>query len=308
MPNETRTKKSLRDAFGEALLELGSENENVVVLSADLSDSTRAHGFELKFPQRFIQVGVAEQNMASIAAGLSTAGKIPFITSYTAFSPYGNWSQIRTSICLSKENVKIIGAHSGFSAAVYGATHLGLEDIALTRVLPNLVVLAPCDFIETKKAVKAAAQHQGPVYIRLSRDPVKILTKENTKFDIGKAQLMKTGDEVTIIGCGPILGEVLDAAEGFSCDIINCSTIKPLDEETILKSAQKTKKVITVEEHQIAGGLGGAVCESLSKWSIPVTRIGVKDLVGESGSYEDLLEKHGLTANHIKKVIESICK
>ncbi len=301
--------KSLRDAFGEALLELGGEHPEIVALTADLAESTRVQEFENKFPDRFFQVAVAEQNMAGIAVGLASSGKIPFISSYAAFSPYGNWAQIRTSICYSNENVKIVGTHSGFSASKDGATHQAMEDIALTRVLPHLVVLAPADAIETKKIVKAAAEYKGPVYIRLTRDATPTLTNENTNFVIGKATLLREGSDITLIGCGPILAEVLKAADGFSCDVINCSTIKPLDKDTILKSAGKTKKVITVEEHQIAGGWGSAVCELLSEnMPVPVTRMGMKDSFGESGKYEELLEKYELNAKHIRKVITEMLK
>lgn len=306
--NETAL-KSLRDAFGEALVELGSENDDIVVLTADLAESTRVQDFEKKFPNRFFQIGVAEQNLAGVSAGLAFAGKIPFMTSYSAFSPYGNWAQIRTSICYSDANVKIVGTHSGFSPSRDGATHQALEDIALTRVLPNLTVVVPADARETKKAVKEITKHIGPVYLRLTRDSTPIITKEDDKFEIGKAKILREGNDITIIGCGPVLAEVLNSSEGVSCEVINCSTIKPLDKETILNSVKKTKKVITVEEHQINGGLGSAVCELLSEsFPVPVTRIGVKDSFGMSGSYEELLDKYNLSAKHIKKVIMEVIK
>ena len=307
-------KKSLRDAFGEAILELGKANEDIVVLTADLSESTRAHFFEKEFPHRFIQTGVAERNMAGIAAGLALSGKIPFMTSFSVFSPGENLSQIRTSICLSKVNVKIVSSHSGFSAGRDGSTHQALEDIAATRVLPHLTVIAPSDFYEAKKAVKAAAEHKGPVYLRLARDPTDPVTKEESRFEIGKAYVISKGKDVSIIFCGPVGAEALKAVkesekEGVSCELISCPTIKPLDEETILESVKKTKKVITVEEHQVNGGLGGAVCEMLAEnYPAPVTRIGAMDTFGGSGGYEELLKKYRIDSEYIKAVILKVTK
>ena len=301
-----KDKKSLRDGFGEAILELGENNPDVVVLTADLSESTRVQEFEKKYPQRFVQVGVAEQNLAGIAAGLALSGKIPFMTSFGIFSPGGNWLQVRTSICYSNANVKIIGSHTGFSAAGDGATHQALEDIAITRVLPNLTVVVPSDFNETKQAVMAIAEHNGPVYLRLSKEPTPPVISESQKFEIGTAQVLREGKDITVIFCGPIGAEVLKATEelNLDCEIINSSTIKPLDEKTIISSARKTNNVITVEEHQIIGGLGGAVSELLAQnFPVKVTRIGVKDTYGESGDYYELLDKYELSAQHIKKVI-----
>ncbi|EKD99418.1 MAG: hypothetical protein ACD_22C00259G0011 [uncultured bacterium] len=305
---DTALLKSLRDGFGEAIVEIAKTNPNVVVLSADLAESCRVDKFEQAYPGRFFQVGVAEQNMAGVSSGLALSGKIPFMVSYSVFSPGGNFAQIRTSICDPKANVKIIGTHAGLSAARDGATHQALEDIALMRVLPSTTVIAPSDYYETKKAILEAVKINGPVYIRLSRDATPFVTKENSTFAVGKAQVINEGSNVTIVFCGPVGANVMEAVSGLgtqvSCEVINCSTIKPLDEETLLKSAQKTKRVITVEEHQISGGLGGAVCELLSeKLPTKVKRLGINDSFGESGSYEELMDKHGLSS---KKLAQSI--
>ena len=316
MPNANeKDKKSQRDGFGQALLELGETNPDVVVLTADLSESTRVQSFEKMYPQRFVQVGVAEQNMAGIASGLALSGKIPFMASFGIFSPGNNWLQVRTSICYSNANVKIIGTHAGLSASSDGATHQALEDIAITRVLPNLTVIVPADYHETKKAVKAASEHIGPIYIRLSRDSITPITEEKSDFNIGKAQILQEGDDITVIFCGPIGAGVMTAVNelkkdnDISCEVINCSTIKPLDEKTILGSVKKTGKVVTVEEHQVSGGLGGAVSELLSeKLPVKIVRVGVKDTFGESGKYDELLDKYGLSSEHIGKAIVTAYK
>ncbi len=305
--------KSTRDAFGEALTLLGKSNPNIVVLTADLAESTRVLEFEKEFPDRFFQVGVAEQNMAGIAAGIAVNGRIPFMTSFSAFSPYGNWLQIRTLIAYSNANVKIVSTHSGLSAGKDGATHQALEDITLMRVLPNMVIISPADYNETKNAVKAAVEHKGPVYIRLTRDATPVFTNHKKPFEIGKSPILKKGKDITIACTGPILAEVFSAAEKMepeiSCEVINFSTIKPMDKDTLLDSAKKTGKVITVEEHQIAGGLGSAVCEILAEnMQVPVFRIGINDSFGESGSYSDLLEKNQLNAKHIKIKVTDFLK
>lgn len=299
-------KAHTRDGYGEAVTEAGTQNQNIVVLSADLSQSTKSDIFEKKFPTRFIEVGVAEQNMAGIAAGLALNGKIPFMASYACFSPGRNWEQIRVAICISKANVKIISSHGGFSASPDGATHQALEDIALLRVLPNMTVLVPADYTETKKAVEASAKFVGPVYIRLAREVTASFTTPETPFEIGKAQVLMEGSDVTLIACGPILYEALKAAHelesqnNIKCEVVNCSTIKPLDEETILASIKKTKKAVVVEEHQVAGGLGGAICELASeKYPIPVKIMGAKNTFGESGKYAELLDKYEINAKHI---------
>lgn len=309
LDQRTIEKKPTRHGYGDAIAEIGEKNTAVVVLTADLSESTRSHIFAKKFPERFIEVGIAEQNMAGISAGLALSGKIPFMTSYSIFSPGLNWLTIRTSICYSQANVKIVSTHSGFSDGGDGATHQALEDIALTRVLPNMVVLAPADYYEAKKAVYAAVEHKGPVYIRLSREATPVFTTEDTPFGIGKAQILMDGKDITVIACGPLVYKALEAAQslvknGVECEVINCPSIKPLDEVTILTSVEKTKKVVTIEEHQINGGLGSAICELLSdRFPVQVKRLGAMDTFGESGKYEELLGKYGLST---EKIIQAI--
>lgn len=301
-----------RDAFGEALAELGEQNENVVVLSADLSESTKASKFAKKFPKRFFQVGVAEQNMAGIAAGLGLSGKIPFMTSFGVFSPGRNWDQIKVSICYSHANVKICSSHLGLSNGPDGATHHALEDLAMLRVLPNLLILSPADALETKKAVFAAAKHNGPVYIRYSKVDLPIFTTTNTPFEIGKAQVLTEGTDLTVIATGPSVYDALSAAnQAFekhkvSCEVINCSTIKPLDTKTILESARKTKKVLTVEEHHKIGGLGSAIAELLSQQlPTPLTILGVDDIFTKSGEYNQLKDKYGIAQHNIlEKIVQ----
>jgi transketolase len=299
-----------RDGYGDGVVEAGKENEDVIVLAADLTDSTRSNKFEEAFNERFIEVGVAEQNMAGIAAGLALSGKIPFIASYATFNPGRNWEQIRVSVCYSNANVKVVGAHAGLSVGPDGATHQALEDIAITRVLPNMTVLCPADYQEAKKATIAAAKHKGPIYLRTAREATAAFTTEKTPFEIGKAQILMEGKDLTIISAGPILYEAMKAAQelklkrDITCDVINLSTIKPLDEKTILESVSKTRKVVTVEEHQINGGIGGAISELLSqKLPVPMKIIGVEDTFGESGKYNELWEKYGIDSQNIMNEI-----
>lgn len=301
-----------RDGYGDAVTEAGKKNESIVVLSADLTNSTRSDSFKKAFPDRFIEVGVAEQNMAGIAAGLAISGKTPFIASYATFSPGRNWGQVRISICYSKANVKIIGAHAGLSVGPDGATHQALEDIAITRVLPNMVVLSPADYEEAKKATLAAIKHKGPVYIRLAREKTASFTTKKTPFEIGKALILMEGRDVTLISAGPILYEALKAAQelkmkhGISCEVINLASIKPLDKKAIIKSAKKTGRVVTVEEHQVYGGIGGAVAEVLSQENpVPMKIIGVEDTFGESGKFTELWDKYGLSSEHIVNEIRN---
>jgi len=297
-----------RFGYGEGLVIAGKENPNIVALCADLTDSTRTSVFKKEFPDRFVEVGIGEQNMASLASGMAAVGKIPFISSYAMFSPGRNWEQIRTTICYNNQNVKIAGAHSGVSVGPDGATHQAIEDMAITRVIPNMVVIAPCDSIEAKKATIAAARHKGPVYIRFTREKTPVMTTEDTPFEIGKAEIYREGKNVSIIACGPLLYEALKAAEelakeGIEAEVINNHTVKPMDKETILKSIQKTGCVVTIEEHQAMGGMGSAVSEILSQnLPVPMEIIGVQDRFGESGEPNELLEKFGLTS---KNVIES---
>ncbi len=294
-----------RAGFGRGLLAAGSMNEDVVAACADLTDSTKMSAFAEAFPDRFIEVGVAEQNLVTVGAGLAAMGKIPFVSSYAAFSPGRNWEQIRTTICLNNRPVKIIGAHAGLLTGADGATHQMLEDIALMRVLPNMVVIAPGDSLEAERATLAMAKDVRPNYMRLGREATPIITSEKTPFEIGKAYVYTPGDTVTIISTGVTTYHALLAAEklfkeGVDAEVIHAPTIKPLDSVTILRSVQKTKAVITVEEHQIAGGLGGAVAELLAE-NMPthMKRIGLKDTFGQSGTPEELFEHYGLTAKHI---------
>ena len=308
--------KSTREGFGDAIAEIAKDNQNIIALSADLSSSLKLEKFIKENPKRFIQCGIAEQNMAGISAGLALSGKIPFMTSFAAFSPSRNWDQIRISIAQQCANVKIIGSHAGLSPSSDGRSAEALEDVALMRVLPNFVVLQPADYQEAKKAVEESAKHKGPVYIRLHRETLPEITTSKTPFEIGKAYKLVEGDAVTILSSGPILTEVLKAANNLKAknkinvEVINVPTIKPLDEDTILKSVEKTQRAVTVEEHQIIGGLGSAVSELLSeKLPIKLLRIGMHDTFGESGTYEELLDKYELSAHHIeRKVLEFVKK
>ncbi|MEK7507447.1 MAG: transketolase family protein [Patescibacteria group bacterium] len=304
--------KPTRDGYGLGLVEAGEKDERVVVLCADLSESTRSQWFKDKFPDRFIQMGVAEQNMATVAAGLANYGKIPFISSYAAFSPGRNWEQIRTTIALNNVPVKIGGAHAGISVGPDGATHQQLEDIAIMRTMPNMVVLVPCDAIEAQKATVAAAFNNKPTYIRFGREKSPVFTTVETPFEIGRAEIFREGKDVSIITCGMLLYNALVAAEklaqeGIDCEVINFHTIKPLDEKTITTSAKKTGAVVSVEEHQINGGLGSAIAETLARnYPAPQEFIGVQDRFGESGKLEELIEHFGLDANAIKQAVKKV--
>ena len=303
-------KAPTRDGYGKGLVELGEKDDRVVVLCADLAESTRSHWFKEKFPKRYIELGVAEQNMATIAAGLANYGKIPFISSYAVFSPGRNNEQIRTTISINNVPVKIAGAHAGISVGPDGATHQALEDIALMRVQPNMTVIVPCDAVETQKATIAAAERQGPVYLRFGREKSPIFTTEKTPFEIGKAIVLKNGKDVTIIGCGMLLYNALIAAEelskeGIEATVINSHTIKPLDVTTILNSVKETKAVVTVEEHQVMGGLGSAVAEALAQhFPAPQEFIGVHDRFGESGEPDELIEAFGMGVKDIKVAVK----
>ncbi len=305
-----------RNGYGEGLVLAGDQDENVVVLCADLTESTRSDAFAKKFPKRFFQVGVAEQNLATIAAGLGISGKIPFISSYAVFSPGRNWEQIRTTITYNDSNVKIAGAHAGVSVGPDGATHQAVEDIATMRVLANMKVFVPCDAIEAKKATMASAKIWGPIYLRFARENSPIMTTEKTHFAPGTAEIFWQGKkpDVLIIGCGPILHNALVAAkeleeEGIESVVLNCHTIKPLDEKQIIELAKKYKAIVTVEEHQIAGGLGGAIAECLAKhYPTPIEFIGMQDVYGESGKPAELIEKYGMGVEDIKKAVKKVLK
>lgn len=301
-----------RKGFGKGLLEAGKRWENVVAACADLTDSTQISLFRDAFPDRFIEIGVAEQNLVTVGSGLAAMGKIPFVSSYAAFSPGRNWEQIRTTICLNDQPVKIIGAHAGLYTGPDGATHQMLEDIALMRVLPNMVVIAPCDSIEAEKATLAMATDPRPNYLRLAREPLATITTTKTPFEIGPAYVFAAGADVTIISTGTMTYPALQAVDllykdGIEAEVIHVPTIKPLDAETILKSVRKTRAVVTIEEAQIAGGLGGAVAELLAEeLPVPMKRLGVRDRFGESGHPDQLLEHHGLDAKHVRLAAHSV--
>lgn len=303
-----------RNGYGEGLVIAGEENKNVVALSADLTESTRTQAFAEKFPDRFVQVGVAEQNLVTIAAGLALGGKIPFTTSYATFSPGRNWEQIRTTICYNDVPVKIVGSHAGISVGPDGATHQALEDIAIMRALPNMVVISPCDSIEAKKATVVMAKLNKPCYIRLSRDKVPVVTTQSSPFEIGKAEVFYEGKDVSIIVTGQMVYKALLAANELkehkiSVRVINCHTIKPLDKKTILKAAEETGAIVTAEEHQINGGLGGAISELVSQnFPVPIKIIGIEDHFGESGDPQELLEKYGLTKEAIIKAVTQVIR
>jgi transketolase len=302
--------RATRDGFGEALVEIAKNNDNIVGLTADLTESTRMHLFAREFPDRFIQVGVAEQNLIGVAAGLAIEGKVPFAASYAVFSPGRSWDQIRVSVCYSNLNVKIIGGHAGITVGPDGATHQALEDIAITRVLPNITVVSPADYEQAKEATKAISEIDGPCYLRLSRNPSPVFIKTKEAFSIGKAQVLKEGKDLTIIGTGPIVYNALLAADSvknnISVEVINVHTIKPLDISTILKSAKKTKNIVTIEEHQINGGLGGAVAEILAeKFPTRMLRLGINDQFGQSGEPDQLLDFYNLSVSKIVTAIKA---
>jgi transketolase len=299
-------KEATRKGFGRGLKKAGELDEQVVAGCADLTESTNMHLFRDAFPDRFVEFGVAEQNLVTVASGLAAMGKIPFVSSYAAFSPGRNWEQIRTTIALNEQPVKIVGSHAGVSVGPDGATHQMLEDIALMRVLPHMIVLVPGDSVEAEKATLALAKDKkNPAYIRLARADSPVFTTEKTPFEIGKAYVYAQGADVTIISTGNLTYQALVAAEklykdGIDAEVIHCPTIKPLDAVTILKSADKTGAVITVEEAQINGGLGGAVAELLGEnHPVPLKRIGMQDRFGESGTPDELLQHFGLDAKHI---------
>ena len=307
-------KAPTRDGYGKGLVEAGEKDPRVVVLCADLTESTRSHWFAEKFPERFIQVGVAEQNMATLAAGLANYGKIPFISSYATFSPGRNNEQIRTTISLNNVPVKICGAHAGISVGPDGATHQALEDIALMRVQPRMTVVVPCDAVEAKKATAAIAARPGPGYIRVGREKSWVFTTEKTPFEISKAILLRDGKDAAIIGCGMLLYNALLAAEelskeGIDVMVVNSHTVKPIDAEAVVSAAKKTGAVVSVEEHQVAGGLGSAVAEVLAKnYPVPQEFIGTQDRFGESGEAEELIEAFSMSVSHIKNAILKVLK
>ncbi len=299
-------KESIRDGFGRGLLTAGKQNDQVVGICADLTDSTKMSLFAEAFPDRFIEAGIAEQNITTVGSGMAAMGKIPFVSSYAAFCPGRTWEQIRTTICLNDRPVKIIGSHAGLYTSPDGATHQVLEDITLMRVMPNMVVLVPCDSVEAEKMAPLMAADKRPNYVRLARGASTVITSLNTPFTIGPAYVFHQGTDVTIVATGTMTYQALAAAhmlakDGISAEVIHVPTVKPLDEKTILESAQKTGAVVTAEEGQIIGGLGGAVAELLGEqYPVPVKRIGMQDQFGESASTpEELLKHFGLDAMHI---------
>lgn len=310
----------IRKGYGEGLLAAGETDERVVALCADLTESTQTLAFSKKFPERFVEIGVAEQNLASVASGMAAMGKIPFITSYAMFSPGRNWEQIRTTICYNDRPVKIIGSHAGISVGPDGGTHQAIEDLAITRVIPRMVVISPCDAIEAKKATIAAAKTNTPVYLRLAREKTPIITTESTPFEIGKAQIFyeTKNPDVVIIATGALVYKALMVAyeleketsadgKNISVNVVNLATIKPLDEDTIIAQAKLAGAVVTVEEHQIRGGMGSAVAECLAKHHlVPMEFVGVDDMFGQSGTPEELIEHYGMGIGAIKKAVKKV--
>ncbi|MEK7581986.1 MAG: transketolase C-terminal domain-containing protein, partial [Patescibacteria group bacterium] len=302
----------IRKGFGEGLLVAAEKDSRIVGLCADLTESTQMHFFKNKFPERFVEIGVAEQNLAAVASGMASMGKIPFITSYAMFSPGRNWEQIRTTIAYNNTNVKIIGSHAGVSVGPDGGTHQAIEDIALMRVIPRMTVIAPCDSIEAKKATIAAANIEGPVYIRLAREKTPVITTELSPFDVGRAQVVWRAKKdarytIGIIASGALLYKALVVAldlegEGVGVSVLNLATIKPIDEHAIIELVKSTGRILTIEEHQIAGGMGSAVAEVLARnHPVPMEFVGVDDKFGQSGLPDELLEHYGMGVVNIKR-------
>lgn len=304
----------IRAGFGRGLVTAAQNNPSIVALCADLTASTKMDAFAKAFPDRFVEIGIAEQNLVTVAAGMALTGKVPFVSSYAAFSPGRNWEQIRTTVCLNETNVKIIGSHAGISVGPDGATHQMLEDIAIMRVLPNMTVVVPCDSVEAEKATIAIAGQAGGAYMRLAREKSPVITTAETPFHLGKVQVLREGDDVTIVACGLLVYQALLAAEklaaqGIEAEVINCAVIKPLDSIGILASVRKTGRVVTCEEGQIAGGMGSAIAELLSEQlPTPMRRVGLRDHFGESGKPEELAEKFGLNAANIVKNVQELIK
>ncbi|TYP57811.1 transketolase family protein [Thermosediminibacter litoriperuensis] len=304
-------KIATREAYGEALAELGEEIKDIVVLDADLSKSTKTSVFAKKFPERFFNMGIAEQNLMGTAAGLATCGKIPFASTFAVFATGRAFEQIRNSICYPNLNVKIAASHAGITVGEDGATHQSIEDIAIMRSLPNMTIINPADAVEAKQAVRAAALHKGPVYLRLGRHPVETIFDEHYKFEPGKGVILRDGKDVALIATGIMVAEALKAAEilakgGINAMVINIHTIKPIDKEIILQAAE-CGAIVTAEEHSIIGGLGSAVAEVLvEEKPVPMKRIGIRDVFGQSGKPEELLKAYGLTAEDIAEAARSL--
>ena len=306
--------KATRFGFGEGLVELGKKDDKIFALGADTVSSVAMDGFQREFPERFVNVGIAETNLLGVAAGLSIVGFIPFVSTYGVFASGRPWEQIRTTICYSKLNVKIGGSHSGLMVGPDGATHQALEEISIMRCLPNMTVLVPCDLIETKKATIAAAYYNGPVYIRYGRESIPIITEDKTPFEIGKAIKMKDGKDVCIMACGSMVYEALMAAEflekeNIKARVLNIHTIKPMDKQAIIEATKDCGAIVTVEEHQIFGGFGSAVAEVVvSNNPVPMEFVGIKDTFGESGKPADLIVKYGLKDVNIVESVRKVLK
>ncbi|GAC1390353.1 MAG: transketolase family protein [Vulcanimicrobiaceae bacterium] len=297
-----------RNGFGEGLIEAGGKNKNVVAICADLAESTRMEGFKKAHPEQYLEIGVAEQMLVAMAAGLASSGKVPWIASYAMFNPGRSWEQVRTTMALNETNVKIAGAHAGVSVGPDGATHQAIEDIAIMRVIPHMMVVVPCDSVQTKKATLALSEKFGPTYLRFGREKSAVVTTEETPFEIGKAQVFRDGADVAIIACGILVYNALIAAEelakedGIHCLVLNNHTIKPMDEPSVVKAAQQCGTVVTVEEHQIHGGMGSRVAEILAqKHPVPIEFVGVHDTFGQSGDPMELIEHYGMGTNAIKE-------
>ncbi len=306
----------IRNGFGEGLVSSADKNNQIVALCADLTESTKMLDFKNKFPHRFVEIGVAEQNLASVASGMAAMGKLPVISSYAMFSPGRNWEQIRTTICYNNRKVVIAGSHAGVSVGPDGGTHQAIEDIAITRVIPNMTVISPCDAIEARKATEAVLQSdiKTPVYLRLAREKTPVITTTDTPFVVGKAQIFfeSSTPEVALIATGALVHRALVVArdleqKGIGSIVVNLATIKPLDVQTIVEVAHKTRAIVTIEEHQIAGGMGSAVAECLAQnYIVPIEFVGVRDLFGQSGSPEQLLEHYGMTEKFIEQAVMKV--
>lgn len=304
--------KATREAYGDTLIELIDKNKDVVVLDADLAHATKTLGFSQKCPERFFNMGIAEADMIGTAAGLATCGKIPFASTFAVFATGRAFDQVRNTVCYAKLNVKIVGTHAGITVGPDGGTHEAIEDIAIMRALPNMSIIVPSDDVEARAAVLAAAEYNGPVYLRMARVASKTYHAEDYKFEFGKGELVKDGKDITIIATGLMVPKALEAAEklaesGIKAQVVNIHTVKPLDEELVVECAKKTGRVITAEEANVYGGLGSAVCEVLAdKYPVPVKRIGVQDKFGKSGDPNELLEEYGLTAEHMIAVAKEM--
>lgn len=304
----------MRDGYGKALLDIAEENNKLIVLDADVAMSTRTNWVRDKYPEKFLDMGIAEQDMVGTAAGLALGEMLPFCSTYGVFLAGRAWDQIRTTVCYNNLNVKLAGAHAGISVGPEGATHQALEDIALMRVLPNMTVVVPCDARETEKATKAIARRQGPCFIRFGREAVPVITDADSDFEIGKANIMRNGKDAVLFANGAMVYEGLEAAkklstQGIELKVVNLHTVKPLDEETVLICAKEAGAVVTAEEHQLAGGMGSAVAECLAeKCPVPLKRVGVDDSFGESGEPIELMERYGLTADAIIAAVIEVLK